>query len=349
MMKNPKLQSHFCAVKNIYYKQILSACITFGCLVIALWPNYSTAQESPPRTIKVEESETQLAKWFAAREAGESPFEYSLGAGLRQDALRWSIADAGANVASEVQWKSMFITQLRGAAKLNLPKDWQVRGSISAGAVKSGGNQDSDFADSNRTQEFSRSNNSGGGSVRDFSIAAGKKFRRPDFANGDTLFFVPLVGLSIHQQNFTMFNGVQTIPANGPFAGLGNSYDTKWQGVWAGLEAVRGMGEKLTLTAKGELHVADYSAQANWNLRNDLAHPTSFEHSATGLGLVMGVGGTYRYNKNFLLNGAFDFQIRKTGSGTDRTFFAGGTTANYTLNPVRWNSTSLNFGAAYQF
>ncbi|MGB8598826.1 MAG: hypothetical protein WCD07_03205 [Burkholderiales bacterium] len=309
----------------------------------------SWAEEPPPRTIKVEESETQLAKWFAARDAGESPFEYSLGVGLRQDSLRWSIADAGANIASEVKWSSMFITQLRGAAKLNLPNNWQVRGAISAGGVRSGNNQDSDFADSNRTQEFSRSNNSSGGSARDFSIAVGKKLRRADFPNGDTLHLVPLLGLSLHQQNFTMFNGVQTIPANGPFPGLGNGYDTKWQSAWAGLEALRGMGEKLTLNAKGEMHLVDYSAEANWNLRNDFAHPVSFKHSATGLGLALGVGGTYRYNKNFLMNAALDYQTWKTGGGKDQTFFAGGTTANFALNSVRWNSTSLNVEAAYQF
>jgi Protochlamydia outer membrane protein len=328
---------------------VYTGLLAFGCIACSCVSFTAFAEEPPPRTIQVPESETQLAKWFAARDAGEAPFEYSLALGVRQDALSWSTADTGANIASEVQWNSTSITQLRGAAKLNLPSDWQLRGMASAGAVKSGDNQDTDYFGNDRSQAFSQSTNQSGGSVRDFSLAVGKKIRMADRTNGDLLQVVPLIGLSLHQQNFTMHNGVQTLPANGPFPGLGNSYDTTWLSGWIGADALRSMGDKLTLNAKGELHLADYSAEANWNLRSDLVHPVSFKHSATGLGLVLGVGSNYRINKNFLFNAALDYQTWKTRAGKDQTNFADGTIANFTLNPVRWRSTALTVGATYQF
>jgi len=224
-----------------------------------------------------------------------------------------------------------------------------VRGNYTTGAVKSGNNQDSDYAGSDRTQEYSRSNSSTGGSVEDVSIGLGRKFGLFDLGSGMAMYIVPLAGLSIHQQNLKMYDGQQTIPYNGAIPGLDNSYDTKWKSSWLGMDALLGLGENFLLNSTVEYHWADYSADANWNLRGDLSHPVSFNHVANGYGMLVSVGASYRFNRNFLLNATLERQKWDTYTGYDQTNFSNGTTSYYTLNPVSWDATSFLLGAVYQF
>jgi hypothetical protein len=307
------------------------------------------AQQSLTESFQVKEDETQLANWFAVRESIESPFEYSLSAGYRQDSLKWSIADGGINIASEVDWKKTVIAQLRATGKLNLGSNWLVRGIYSTGAVRSGTNQDSDYAGSDRTQEFSRSESKTGGAVRDASIGLGRKIRLFDYADMAGLYIVPLAGFSIHQQDLIMYDGRQVVPDNGAFPKLNNSYDTRWKGSWFGLDALLGLGRNLSLNATAEYHRVDYSAEANWNLRSDLAHPVSFRHVAKGHGRLLSTGVSYRFSRNFLMNATFERQQWNTYEGYDETFFSSGTTDYYTLNPVSWDSESFSIGAVYRF
>jgi len=69
-----------------------------------------------------------------------------------------------------------------------------------------------------------------------------------------------------------MTDGVQIIPASGPFPGLASSYDAQWIGPWLGAEALIEAERGWSIMANFEYHLADYSASANWNLRTDLAH-----------------------------------------------------------------------------
>jgi hypothetical protein len=329
-------------MKHIVVVMLLSSGFAYAATAAA-------ADEPPPSPFQVKDEETQLAKRFAVRESVESPFEYALSAGYRKDNLSWSIAEGGVNIASEVEWKNTVIAQLRAAAKLNLGSDWMMRGIYSTGAVKSGMNRDSDYAGSDRTQEFSRSDNKTGGAVRDISLGLGRKFRLIDFESGGAFVVTPLVGLSIHQQSMTMYEGRQTIPANGPITGLNNSYNTQWKGSWAGMDAWLAAGGNWSLRSTVEYHWADYTAEANWNLRSDLAHPVSFKHVANGRGVLASVGLDYRFSRNFLMNFLLERQKWDTWTGYDQTNFSSGGTGFYTLNPVSWSSTSYSFAAVYQF
>jgi hypothetical protein len=325
-----------------------AGCVIF-CFTLAFLPDESFAGESSTGPIQVKPEETQLAKRFALRESVESPFEYSISAGYRTDNMSWSIAGGGVNVASEVTWKNTVIAQLRAAGRANLGADWLVRGYLTTGAVMSGSNQDSDYAGSNRTQEYSRSNNKTGGSVQDVSIGIGRKFHLFDNGSGMGMYIVPLAGLSINQQNLTMYDGNQTIPFNGTISGLDNSYDARWKGSWLGMDALFGLGDNLLLNGTAEYHRVKYSAEADWNLRSDLAHPASFEHFANGYGVLVSVGASYRFGRNFLLNATLERQKWNTYSGYDQTNYSNGSVGYFTLNPVSWDSTSILLGAVYQF
>ena len=332
-------------VPNRFYAVAFAVC----CITQAFIPEDSFADDTPTNSFQVKEEETQLAKRFAERESVEPLFEYSLGAGYRKDNLNWNIAVGGVNVASEVSWKGAVIAQLRAAGKVNLGGDWLVRGMYITGAVWSGGNQDSDYAGNNRTQEYSRSNNKTGGTVHDISIGIGKKIRLFDLASGRVMYVVPLAGYSIHQQNMTMYDGRQTIPAYGALSGLQNTYDTRWKGAWLGMDALLGLGKNISLNATLEYHRVDYSAEANWNLRNDFAHPVSFRHFAKGNGILANIGASYGFSRNFSMNASFEKQKWKTHSGYDQTNLSYGATNYYTLNPVSWDSTSLFLAAVYRF
>lgn len=330
-------------------QRLCSITLVLCCFSLALFPDDSLADDSWIEPLQVNDDETQLAKRFAVRESVEPPFEYSLWAGYRKDNLSWSIANGGVNVASEVSWKKTVIAQLRAAGKLNLGCDWLLRGIYTTGAVKSGSNRDSDYAGSDRTQEYSRSDNKTGGAVRDISIGLGRKIRLFDFSAGGMMQVVPLAGLSIHQQSLTMYDGVQTVPAHGAIYGLHNTYDTQWKGSWLGLDALLELGGNISLISTVEYHWVDYSAEANWNLRTDLAHPVSFRHVAQGYGTLLSLGASYRFNRNFLMNASYEHQKWNTYMGYDQTNFSYGATNYYTLNPVNWDSTAFSLGAVYQF
>lgn len=305
----------------------------------------SLADES----FQMKEDETQLVKRFAVRESVESPFEYSLSAGYRKDSFNWSIADGGINVASEVDWKNTVIAQLRATAKIQLWRGLQLSGTYATGAVKSGTNRDSDYAGSDRTQEYSRSDNQTGGAVRDLGIGLGYKFRLPDLVSGISMTLVPQAGLSIHQQSLTLYDGQQTVPANGALVGLNSSYNAQWKGPWLGMDVLLDLGEHLSLNTGVEYHRADYSADANWNLRSDFAHPLSFSHVAQANGLTAAAGIAYRFSRNLQINACVARQKWNTYQGYDQTNFSYGATNYYTLNPVKWESATWSLAAVYRF
>jgi hypothetical protein len=98
-----------------------------------------------------------------------------------------------------------------------------------------------------------------------------------------------------------------------------------------------------------EYHWPDYEAEADWNLRTDLAHPKSFEHDADGTGVILSADLNVYFNANWALNLNCDYQRWETNAGIDRAFFADGTTSDTRLNEVQWDSYALTIGATYRF
>ncbi len=291
--------------------------------------------------------------------------ELTVDAGLRNDHLDWNIAGTSAgtnpNILSELTWDDVQTYQFRLRGGLNLAMEdnpWfglYLRGQIGYGRIYSGQNQDSDYDGDNRTQEFSRSNNAADqGDVLDLSFGVGPKF---SFLN-ERLALIPLVGYSYHAQNLKLMDGFQTIlapghippvPPVGPFAGLDSSYDTEWWGPWLGLELRYSTGERLIFKGLTEYHRADFSAEANWNLRQDFAHPVSFEHGADGDGWVHEIGLEFLLRDQWSLSLSGTVQRWQTDAGYDLVFFADGTRQVTRLNRVNWNSTSIQVGLAYDF
>ena len=333
-------KSAFITVWPVY---IMAGCFTLAC----------ATQASAENALKPDLQQALLVSLLAAlpavKASTEMPMDLAISTSYREDNLDWNIAGGGVNVLSELAWKNMAIAQIQLAAKINIKNDWRIRTELSYGVITAGTNQDSDYNGNNRTQEFSRSNNKADGDVRDASIGIGRTLRLLDQTVGKFIYVTPFIGLSIHQQNLGMTDGVQTIPAFGALLGLDSTYAAQWQGPWIGVDALIETGGNTDLIATVEYHIADYSAKANWNLRNDFAHPVSFKHAAKGQGLVLSGGASYPVAKSWTLNATLKYQTWTTRAGSDWVYFADGSTGYARLNAVNWKSTAYNLEIVHQF
>ncbi len=287
------------------------------------------------------------------------PFEaeFAVTGGYRRDDLDWNIAGNTngnhPNILSELTWDDVQSYQVKFQGNLVWPSIIALRGTAGYGWIFDGENQDSDYRGDNRTFEFSRSNNSSDkGNVLDASFAFGYPLR---FGRAVVGTFIPLVGYSHHEQQFDLTDGCQTIPDTGPFPGLDSSYDTLWKGPWIGFDLhfksseIRALAHRIETYFTYEFHWADYSAEADWNLREDLAHPKSFKHKADGDGYILSSGFNLMLDQRWALNINLDYQDWSTDRGTNKVFFADGKTAETRLNEVNWTSYALMMGLSLRF
>jgi len=287
-------------------------------------------------------------------------YELSISTGRRSDNLDWNIAGTTpsvfgpvyVDVLSELTWSDIESQEVRAAVKFFKGR-FVIKGEAGYGFITGGVNQDSDFGGPGRTLEFSRSNNSSDdGSVWDLSAAAGYIYSYK--ALGGAFDIVPMAGLSYSRQNLVITDGVQTVatagltPPLGPFAGLDSTYEAGWAGPWAGAEFAYKRGN-IRVFGNFEYHVAYFTAEADWNLRTDFAHPVSFEQWARGSGLVFSAGTEYNIAHRWYFTASFEASDFKARDGTDRTFFSNGAVADTPLNEAGWDSISAFFGFNYRF
>lgn len=288
-----------------------------------------------------------LAVIFNTKAFAAEPADLTVGAGYRVDALDWNIAGNSSgqdpNILSELTWENLEIAFLKAKLRAPVTEKIFLRAYADYGWIFHGDNQDSDYNTDDRTNEFSRTNNKADdGWVTDASAGLGYKFV---FGELD---IAPLAGLSYHGQYLKIQDGVQVIPATGPFAGLDSSYDANWFGPWVGVDLAYALGN-FSLFGSAEYHYAYYWAEANWNLRSDFAHPKSFEHDADGYGVIASLGADYVISDRWSVNATFDYQLFKATHGTDTTFFADGTASETRLNEVNWDSLAVMLGVKYEF
>lgn len=264
--------------------------------------------------------------------------ELFFGAGSRSASFDWNIAGnlsgTSPNVLSELEWKDLGIYELKALYAGRVGSVY-LKAGLSVGLITDGENRDSDYSGDDRTLEFSRSENSGSdGNTLDWSVGVGY------IVLGRPVEIAPVIGYSWNYQYLTIKDGNQVIPATGPFPGLDTTYDASWSGPWAGVD-VRYRGKAASLYGSFEYHLADYSAEADWNLRSDFAHPVSFRHFADGRGVVISAAGDYTITQRWAAGLMLDWQEWKAEDGVDRTFFANGAVADTRLNEVNWSSSGV--------
>jgi hypothetical protein len=349
-------------MKHLLLWIFLTGCLTAGGLSATLAAQ-GQGQEPAATDLRPAESPAAIC---AAREwihRSGAVLDLGLAAGVREDRLDWNIAGdrdgQNPDVLSEMKWRNLEIGQVKLNSKFTLPRVVHLRGSFGYGWIVNGDNRDSDYLGDNRTFEYSRTDNHADhGSVFDFSGAAGYPLA---FGREVTITLRPLIGYSYHRQNLTITDGNQTIatpgltPGPGPFSGLDSHYDASWYGPWVGLEVEVGTEipggfiQRVEGFFGFEYHHADYRAQADWNLRQDLAHPNSFRHRADGVGYVFAGGLNLFFTPQWALTTEVVYQDWSTHQGRHRVYFADGGTASTQLNEVNWRSFGLGLGVTYRF
>ena len=265
----------------------------------------------------------------------------------RQGTFVWNKAgwDNFPNILSELKWENLRIRGIKGILRHDIDQRSYLEASGEYGWIYAGTNQDSDYDGDNRTEEYSRSNNSGnGGHVFDASLAMGWKMRDTKTQRTSLL-----AGYGYSRQLLRMTNGFQTIPATGPFAGLNASYRTVWQGPWLGLQHEERLNKRLNLIARLEYHWLSYDAEARWNLRPDLEQPVTNNHWADGTGIVASLGLYYAAGSRWHLGAWVDYTRDTTGYGTDQVNGATGKKIRIRLNEARWDSWAYRLKATYLF
>ena len=221
--------------------------------------------------------------------------------------------------------------------------------------IASGRNQDSDYFEDNRQNEFSRSYSDVSGETLDLNLALGYQFLLPET---NAVMLIPMIGVAKFEQRFGMHNGVKTvahdgnniIPVNIPLTNLDSSYDTDWSTKWLGGDLAWRVNPRIQLTIGYQYHFdIDYSATANWNSRPDLQHPVSFIHEADdGEGHLLSLSTQLQIQPKVYIEILYSyFKIRAT-DGVDTTYFSNGSPALSTgLNIAETKSNSLMLGISW--
>ena len=301
-----------------------------------------------------------VACWCAGPAAAATvETDLSLGAGYRSGELNWNIAGTLAgtspNVLSELKWHDLQIADINAEAELRVGQHIMLRSRGAYGEIVDGKNQDSDYEGNNRTLEFSRSSNKGGGRIAEGSLGLGYRFWWLDSSVGRYARVIPQIGYAWRGQYLNISDGRQVIPASeaGPIDNLDSSYDAEWRGPWLGLAVDMDAGNRTRLMLEFEYHLADYRAEANWNLRDDWAHPVSFIHETSGTGVVAAVEIIEELSKRWSLSARLESQNFVGDPGIDiiNSITQSGAVQQLStrLNKVEWKSVAANLAITLRF
>lgn len=277
-----------------------------------------------------------------------------LGVGYRLDRFSWNIAGQldgrKPNVLSELKWKDLQTLEVRAEVAL-WPRSgpWGLVADGHYGVVVDGKNRDSDYAGDDRTGEFMRSGSKGDGEVG--SANAGLAYRKHVYDKSVDRYALvtAALGYGRHAQLLNIEGGRQVIPVREKLTGLDSRYDTQWQGPWVSVLLAMELDEQTTVDLGFRFDVLDYDADANWNLRSDLAHPVSFRHFSSGSGVTTTLGARRHLSARWSVQGALQYKDWSAQGGRDRVYGADGGVTETRFNGADWQSLGAWVQARYRY
>jgi hypothetical protein len=108
------------------------------------------------------------------------------------------------------------------------------------------------------------------------------------------------------------------------------------------------IGEMFRVLGSFEHHWVDFEAEADWNLRDDWAHPKSFQQEADGDGTVLALVGRYDLSARWVVDLTLEYQDWKAEDGKI-SFFTNEGLKIQQLNEVNWESRTAMLGLTYRF
>ncbi len=305
-----------------------------------------------------------IFSWISNSAFAAMGVDYSIRyqAGYQLDQLDWNISGSidglgSPNILSELRWGNLDVFYAGVGGKLLLDNTLYIRGQLARGSITSGENQDSDYCNDNRTGEFSRSNNQSRGYLDNSMFGVGVLF---DGLLSRNIFLIPQIGFSRYRQYFTIFDGQQTASETCPslgvnqkpagmLDGLDSSYEALWEGQWIGVELWWELNAKHALLYNVEYHQVDYTAKAQWNLRQDFAQPVSFRHSGNGIGSLFSLTWEYWMTPYQIVFVEAQYQAWNVTNGLDTVYFSNGQKASTRLNEVNRYSNRISVGLEFLF
>jgi hypothetical protein len=322
--------------------------VPYGAVAAASW-RIPRQSKSRPAARRVNPALDQGDEYLASK----TGVSFNASIASRTDNFRWNIAGdsngRNPNILSELSWEAIRIEELRLAAEAEAFR-MSFQGYFAVGRIISGRNQDSDYFGDNRTMEVSRSNNVADmGRTQDYRFSLG--FPVGDLKQGR---MTPRLGWGQALERLSTTNGNQTIatagltPPLGPFPGLNGRYEHRWRGILLGVDAGTKIVPRLEVAGSFRFYPQlNYLADADWNLRPDIAHPKSFEHTANGKGWDLDLSAFYDLGEGMDFGVEMDWRHWRASNGTDRTFYPDGSSFDTRLNEVVWNSYA--FQLAFRF
>ncbi|MBX2807171.1 MAG: hypothetical protein KTR20_00935 [Cellvibrionaceae bacterium] len=270
----------------------------------------------------------------------------------------WSIAAGPSendtpNILSELSYRDISSSGTGLVfAHLNTVNDnwaFYIEGNYRNNNIDSGFSQDSDYFSDNRQDEFSRSYaDISGDTIAEKNFAIGMKTR---WFGQEGHYVTFLLGHRDHTIDLRVTNGVQIIPdsLNGtPLTGLNTTYNAEFISKYAGI-ATEHVFTWGTIGLRYEYHDLTFSAEADWNLRTDFAHPVSFTHEGNGKGSAMTLAYSYPIRENWDVYFNYTLNENLIENGYDTVYFYDGSATSTRLNEVDYSARTMDLGFRYLF
>jgi hypothetical protein len=285
----------------------------------------------------------------APADASESPTVVaSLTAGTRLFDLAWQTAAApsgnGVNPPFSGEWNDLAAAE--GTVGLGVRfAALQLRGEATYGRIFAGRSSISAFADDSRDQVTYRSEQrSDRGDTREATVAMGVRMRLARSVEA-----LCEIGYSGSEQRVVLRDGVQAVPASGPYSGLDSRYLARWQGHWLGLEGTWDVLAAWTLSAAVRYQWVAYHGELDLNLRDDLAHPRSVEQSGNGHAIAAGLGVAWHLTRRTAVDLQVSREDARVSDGRDQTNYANGGSDVTRLEEASLGAWVLRCGLRWEY
>lgn len=288
--------------------------------------------------------------------SGQSPTLIAFSQGISNRDFSWAISASGADSATlshlqyddlEVQTSQIEINldQLIG----NTNSRWNSFGQFTFGEVESGNLYDSDFNGFNEHQINTQSLAALDGSkTYEFTLGMSKDISL-DYDGSRSLEF-GMQWLSDHYQQHSgrvSIRESETLAIPETIQGLNSEYTAHWVGPFIGLtEKIH--TNKQQFSASIALHTSAYLAQGQWNLRQDLAQPKSFEHQAFSAGVQLQLQHSVHIFKNASIQQTLQFGHSTSFKGQDKLYKSDGSVAKTQLTEVERANMSYSLGMLWR-
>lgn len=297
----------------------------------------------------------------AAAGAGGS---HRFAAELRRDDLRWSITPlSGApSPVSELHWEDIGSAGLSWQGDWPLAARWRLEGELGFAGRLTGSVRDSDYDESGRQAEFSRSVSSTEGSSLG-ALLAGLGWLAAGDGRGATLHLGG--GLALHRQVLKIARAEQQVstastqfpelemPPVGTSFDANSNYRLEWAGPYLGLALRWPLAGGVVLGARYRFERLRLKGEGEWSLREDLAQPVSFTQRAWGRVHAAELNLAWPLSARSSIDiGVRHVDGRSNGGDHDmRWADDGGVGLGTTmrLDELRWRSTAVQLGYRLDF